>query len=75
MDMVIVYKTEPVLGDLNPTFKRIREKMHVICNGDKYAFLRFTIKKHNPDDESNLKVYGYFVSTAYYIDKHPTMVY
>jgi len=73
--MVTVGKTEPVFDDLNPCFEKIKNKMHVICNGDKHALLRFTVKKHDPNDESNLKVYGYFVSSAYFIDKNPTHKY
>jgi len=67
---VIVYASEPHFGKLDPKFKKIKKKLQVICNSNKHELLRFSIKKHDPDNASNHKVYGSFTCTASYISEN-----
>jgi len=62
--MVIVYSSDAIFNTTHPEFPLVKMKMQEICNGDKHAFLRFSLKKYDPEYHSNNKVYGSFTSNA-----------
>jgi hypothetical protein len=63
-DLIPVAKTEPILDEISPTFKEIKEKMQIITGGGKKSgksILRFSVKCWD-EDSGDHKCYGSFVT-------------
>ena len=69
--MIFIYKSDNH-DDLNLTFKKIEQKMQVMCNDDDHCLLRFSIK--NFDEEKgvgNHTLYGFCTTTLRLIIDNP----
>jgi hypothetical protein len=64
INWMLVYHTDAMYNELNPTFEAINTKMSEICHNDRNSLLKFSVKRMDKKDSSNHRTYGSFTTTA-----------